>query len=795
MIRYINKKTIGSRLIMAIILMAFLTISVSVIAVLNWEKLSTQIETITHNNMPIVQASYQLERNTAELQATLNLLGQNTNPLKHETIKNKLNSTLTKISTAIDKISKLHYYPAIKSGQQTLVQQIDNYTKLLKKRNSDLFALSQTKNKLKWLHSDLLEELIPLRQEVEWKLNNMNRHGEKKNAVQLDVVNDIMNEFSLIQAITVKENELHQLIGEIIQQRHQRDLSNAFNFLGHKAAEIEVLSQQLSNYPSSMTFSKLLDKFIDMTKPGGQLELQLKRDVILSLQINRARVDIKQRLSQQENMIQTLVDHADRALNNLNSDTRQAITVSNFMLFGVLFITIVLTIFLSIYLVGNGIVNRLNLLSKDLYSVAKGNFNDANIATTGEDEIGILGDNLRDFCRQMQDIQASNALNLINNTQVSIITCNMHGAVESVNLQALKQFNFDSISQHQTLWNLFDSPISDRLKLLFKQNSLLRKLGAYKLTVTHTTDQQHLFYLRLDFRIFKQGNQDKVIITITDITDQEKTTRWLENKVSEKTQSLTLRNQQLKAEIEDRKRIEGDLIATQDELIQAAKMATVGQTMTSLAHELNQPLSAISTRLFSAKLAIEHQKYEKLPDNLGKIEDLVLRMSKLISSLRSFAKKQSATNPLTRVDIQDSIKQAILIVESRAKVQQTTIASTISTPIYALADQVQLEQVLVNLLVNSCDAVASCKQRQITIMRLNSPKDRIRIAVLDSGHGFSNDIIDKLFVPFTTTKDVGLGLGLSICSSIMTRLKGNIFLASGLTGGAMVVLELKKDDE
>ncbi|KPA54295.1 histidine kinase [Photobacterium leiognathi subsp. mandapamensis] len=794
MIRNINKKTIGSRLIMSIILMAFLTISVSLIAVLNWEKLSTQIETITHNNMPIVQASYQLERNTAELQSTLNLLGQNTNPLKHDAIKSNINHTLINISTAINRISKLHHYPAIKSGHQVLVQQIDNYTKLLQQRNSDLFALSQTANKLKWLHHDLIDELVPLRQEVEWKLNNINRHEHKKDAVQLDVVNNVMNEFSLIQAITVKENELHQLVVEIIQQRQDRDLKNAFNFIGHKADEVDIISQQIRSYPSSVTFRQLLEKFTVLVKPGGQLEQQLKRDMILSLQINRAKVDIKQRLTQQENMIQTLVEHADQSLNNLNNDTRHAITMSNYMLFGVVFITIILTIFLSVYLVGNGIVNRLNLLSKDLHAVAKGDLN-AKISTTGEDEIGILGDNLRYFCRQMQDIQASNALNLINNTQVSLITCNMHGVVESVNLQALKQFNFDQISQHQTLWDLFDAPISTRLSLLFKPNSLLRKLGAYKMTVTYTTDKQHLFYLRLDFRTFKHGNQDKVIITITDITDQEKTTRWLENKVAEKTQSLTLRNQQLKAEIEDRKRIEGDLIATQDELIQAAKMATVGQTMTSLAHELNQPLSAISTRLFSAKLAIEHQKYEKIPDNLGKIEDLVIRMSKLISSLRSFAKKQSATNPLTQVDVQESIKQAILIVESRAKVQQTTIANTISAPIYAQADQVQLEQVLVNLLVNSCDAVASCKQRQITIMRLDSPKDRIRIAVLDSGHGFSNDIIDKLFVPFTTTKDVGLGLGLSICNSIMTRLKGNIYLASGLTGGAMVVLELKKDDE
>ncbi|WP_232582892.1 ATP-binding protein [Photobacterium phosphoreum] len=458
------------------------------------------------------------------------------------------------------------------------------------------------------------------------------------------------------------------------------------------------------------------------------------------------------------------------------------------------FITIILSIILSIYVVGRGVVKRLNLLGKDLKAIASGDLN-TNIQTTGVDEIGILGDNLRYFCQQMQEIQNSNALNLINNTQASIITCDLNGAVESVNPQALKQLNFCNVTKKHQVWDLFNTSTQTKLQLLFTANGPLMANGAYNMTIKLVTKHNHSLYLRLDFRTFTQGNDDKVIITMTDITEQENTARWLESTVAEKTQSLTIRNQQLRDEIEDRKRIEGDLIETQDELIQAAKMAVVGQTMTSLAHELNQPLSAISTRIFSAKLALDHKKYENLPKNLTKIDDLVTRMSKLIISFRNFAKKQSATKPLSQVDIQDSIKQALILVESRAKVQKITIVNTIEQPLYALADQVQLEQILVNLLVNSCDAVAHCEQRKIDIIQLSGPSNKIRLAVYDSGDGFDATIIEKLFIPFTTTKDVGLGLGLSICGSIMTRLKGDIFLASSLSGGAMVVLELNKYDE
>lgn len=132
-----------------------------------------------------------------------------------------------------------------------------------------------------------------------------------------------------------------------------------------------------------------------------------------------------------------------------------------------------------------------------------------------------------------------------------------------------------------------------------------------------------------------------------------------------------------------------------------------------------------------------------------------------------------------------------MIVESRAKMQKTVINNLVPPGLFALADQVQLEQILVNLLVNSCDAVARNQHRTIDIILLSQDSVSIKLAVSDSGSGFGEDIIKKLFIPFTTTKDVGLGLGLSICRSIMTRLNGDIFLASNLNHGAMVVLELK----
>ena len=780
--------TIGNRLIATIAFMAFLTISVSVIAIVNWESLDDQMQAMVEKNMPTLRASYQLERNTAGLQAALNVLSNNTDPVLHTELKQNINSQLAKINAAIAQTTSLNFHDAIQAEHNTLLSNIKVYADLLYQRNTHLYVLAQTENNIQWLHHDMIDELTPIRQEVEWQLTRM-----LPNALDSGTINEVMTEFSLLQAITVKENGLHQLVQEIILQRQERDISNAFYFIGYKTKELSKMSQKLNHYPSTVSYRQLLADLIALVEPGGTLEQQLLHDDQLYQQITNYQDKIQAQLAYQEALILTMVEQEDAALTKLNEKTRHAISISNFILIATIVITLLLSVMLSVYLVGQGIVKRLNLLSQDLQAVTNNQHN-ATIQVTGNDEIGQLGDNLREFCRQIQEMQQSNALNLINNTQASIITCSLEGAIESVNPSALNLFDNIEMPHNRAIWELFSPTMHARLQSLFSENSPLFSLGGCNLTLKQKKVDLENLYLRLDFRLFQQGQQDKVIITMTDITEQEKAARWLEKMVREKTHSLTSRNRQLKLEIEDRKRVEADLRATQDELIQAAKMAVVGQTMTSLAHELNQPLSAISTYIFTAKLALDKQRLDQLPASLDKVESLAARMGRIIASLKSFSKKQSSDSSLKQVELNASIKQAMMIVESRAKVQQTEICNLLAGPYFCYADQVQLEQVLVNLLVNSCDAVAGCDHRKVTVESLDCQAGRCRLAVSDSGNGFAAEIIEKLFIPFTTTKEVGLGLGLSICRSIMNRFDGDIYLASNLQGGAMVVLELNNYD-
>jgi len=224
-------------------------------------------------------------------------------------------------------------------------------------------------------------------------------------------------------------------------------------------------------------------------------------------------------------------------------------------------------------------------------------------------------------------------------------------------------------------------------------------------------------------------------------------------------------------------------------LIQAAKMAVVGQAMTSLAHELNQPLSAMMTYLYTSRAALDAGQFETLGEDLGKIEKLSQRMSRIITALRNFARKSPTEETRIRLDLGEVAEQALLLLETRARRDGCILRNELPAGLWIEADPVLVEQVLVNLLVNGMDAIAGLATREIRLLLLEQGGSQLKIAIADSGAGFGEAILPRLFTPFTTSKEVGLGLGLTICRSLLARCDAGILLGSALTGGAMVILE------
>ncbi|WP_430514055.1 sensor histidine kinase [Pannonibacter phragmitetus] len=245
----------------------------------------------------------------------------------------------------------------------------------------------------------------------------------------------------------------------------------------------------------------------------------------------------------------------------------------------------------------------------------------------------------------------------------------------------------------------------------------------------------------------------------------------LERRVEERTADLARVNLQLRQ--------------TQADLIQAGKLAGLGQMSAALSHEFNQPLAAAKTYADSAALLIERDRIAEAQDNLARISRLIDRMASISRHLRNFARKPNER--LGAVRIEDAVRDTLEIVSARLASAGATVNTSIPPGLPPVrGGPVRLQQVLVNILTNACDAVEELEDREIM---LNAREDggQIIIEIGDRGPGVPPAIIERIFDPFFTTKGVGkgLGLGLSISYNIIKDFGGSLAVLPRPGGGAL----------
>jgi two-component system C4-dicarboxylate transport sensor histidine kinase DctB len=260
----------------------------------------------------------------------------------------------------------------------------------------------------------------------------------------------------------------------------------------------------------------------------------------------------------------------------------------------------------------------------------------------------------------------------------------------------------------------------------------------------------------------------------------------LERRVAQRTMDLTEANRLLREEAEGHER-------TRDELIQAAKLAALGQMSAGINHELNQPLAAMRTYADNARTYLSRENLDQVAWNLQQISELTERMAQISGQFKVFSRKSSGRR--LRISLHACLEDARRIVRSR--LQQAGAELVVEMPqadLFVAADMVQLEQVLVNLIGNACDALHDAADKRIVVSarRLGA---RVQLQVRDSGRGISGENLARVFDPFFTTSESGLGLGLSISHTIVQRLGGSLSAANAPEGGAVFTLTLAAWDD
>jgi C4-dicarboxylate-specific signal transduction histidine kinase len=244
------------------------------------------------------------------------------------------------------------------------------------------------------------------------------------------------------------------------------------------------------------------------------------------------------------------------------------------------------------------------------------------------------------------------------------------------------------------------------------------------------------------------------------------------------------------AQIERR---EWELREKQEQLVQAGKLATLGELTTGIAHELNNPLNNIGLFVGNVidhiELGRTEEEKETMLRDLNSALEQVRKATEIITHLRTFGRATSVV--LEPVAINDVVERALSLTREQLRLRQIEVELDLAPGVVVPGNAIQLEQVFINLVTNARDAIGDAPRRVIRIASAAEPPV-VRISVADTGPGIPGGLEQRIFDPFFTTKEVGTGtgLGLSITYGIIQEHGGTISVESPADGGACFVVEL-----
>ncbi|MDQ7990504.1 MAG: PAS domain S-box protein [Candidatus Dactylopiibacterium sp.] len=245
-------------------------------------------------------------------------------------------------------------------------------------------------------------------------------------------------------------------------------------------------------------------------------------------------------------------------------------------------------------------------------------------------------------------------------------------------------------------------------------------------------------------------------------------------------------------DITERKRAEALARAQQEQLEATARLVTMGEMASTLAHEINQPLSAIASYSAGCLNALKAGRYDErqFTDILGKINHQAQRAGKIIHRIYGFVRRSESRRE--RMDVNAAILEATGLLEAESLRRKVRLQIELAMDLIAIhGERVMIEQVIVNLLRNGMDAMRDTPEdRRVLHVHTQTVDGMARLMVEDHGSGIPPEIADRLFDSFFTTKPDGMGMGLKICRSIAEQHSGRLWFEPAPHGGTRFYLQL-----
>jgi two-component system sensor kinase FixL len=245
-------------------------------------------------------------------------------------------------------------------------------------------------------------------------------------------------------------------------------------------------------------------------------------------------------------------------------------------------------------------------------------------------------------------------------------------------------------------------------------------------------------------------------------------------------------------DLTERQETERRLQDLQSELVHVSRLTAMGEMASALAHELNQPLSAAANYLKGCRRLLESDTPDlpRLRDAMEKAADQTLRAGQIIRRLRDFVARGESEPRIE--NLPKIIEEAGVLALIGAAERGVRVRNRIDSGVdLVLADKVQIQQVLVNLMRNAIEAMQHSDRRELTVSAAPTGDSMVEVAISDTGPGINPDVVERLFEPFFTTKPQGMGVGLSISRTIVEAHGGRIWVESGDKAGAIFRFTLR----
>ena len=239
-------------------------------------------------------------------------------------------------------------------------------------------------------------------------------------------------------------------------------------------------------------------------------------------------------------------------------------------------------------------------------------------------------------------------------------------------------------------------------------------------------------------------------------------------------------------DLTEREQTQARLQELQAELVHVSRLTAMGEMASALAHELNQPLSAIANYLRGSRRLLANgdpADQERLSEALGKAADQAMRAGSVIQRLRQFVGRGETEKTVENLPKLIEEASALGLVGARELGVHVTMTFDPACD-QALVDRVQIQQVVINLLRNAVDAMRDAPKRELLVALSATMDGFIAVRISDTGSGIGEETLPRLFEPFMTTKKEGMGVGLSICRTIIESHGGTIWAQNNPRGGA-----------